>query len=53
MKNPPSKETPGIDGFTAECYKSFKEVLVLMLLKILHKIDREGMLPVSTNSILL
>jgi hypothetical protein len=42
-----TKMSPGLDGFTAEFYKSFKEELTPRRLKIFHGIEREGKLSTS------
>ena len=37
IKNPPTNKSPGLDGFCAEFYQSFKEDSITIFLKLFKK----------------
>jgi hypothetical protein len=47
IKSLPTKMSPGPDDFGAEFYQISKEDLILMVFKLLHKIETQGTLPNS------
>ena len=47
IRNIPANRSPGLEAFTAEFYKKFREELTPILLKLFQKIAEEGKLPNS------
>jgi hypothetical protein len=44
IKSLPEKKSLELHGFTVKFYQNFKEEPTIMLLKLLHNVEKEGML---------
>ena len=47
IKNLPTNKRPGPDGFTGQLYRTFREVLTPIVLKLFQNITEGGTLPTS------
>ena len=53
IKNLPTKQSTGQDGFSTEFYQNFQEEIISLLLKVLLMVETEGSLPNSLYEAIL
>ena len=47
IKNPPTNNSPGLEGFTSKFFQTFREDLTRILLRLFQNIAKGGTLPNS------
>jgi UDP-3-O-acyl-N-acetylglucosamine deacetylase len=48
INNLPTKKIPGTDGFSGEFYQTFKQVLIPIFFKLLHKMTQKEQYPIHS-----